>query len=98
HAATDFQVKLLDERDLGEDRNQQFPIDFLHVDEAAGVATRVDAKRLIEEGTTLSGQRVVEELVVHLTIAGADGGAELSCRQIEQTTLKVGFDDRLAEL
>src|SRR5690606_2759410 len=90
--------ELLDERNVREDRDQQLAVDFLHVDEAEGIAARIDAERLVEERTALRGQRIVEELVVHLAIAGADGRTEGAGRQIEQATLKVGFDDRLAEL
>src|SRR5690606_5471557 len=51
-----------------------------------------------EERTTLRGQRIVEELVVHLAIAGADRRTQRAGGQLEQAALKVGLDDRLAEL
>src|SRR5690606_16127192 len=98
NTAADFQVELLDERDVGQDRDQQFAVDLAGVDVPEGVAARIDTERLVEERTTLSGQRIVEELVVHLTIASTDRGANRSGGQFEQAALEVGLNDRLAEL
>src|SRR5690606_35976501 len=98
HTPADFQVKLLDEGNVGEDGDQQFAVDFFHIDKAAGIAARIDAESLIDKGTTLGRQGVVEELVVHLAIASTHGGAKLTGPQFEQTAPKVCLDDGLTEL
>src|SRR5690606_38716741 len=70
----------------------------LNVEEALGIAARIDAERLVLERATLRRQRIVGELEVEFAIAGADGRAKFAGGQVEETALGVGFDNGLTRI
>src|SRR5690606_15965123 len=71
---------------------------LLHVVGTERVAAGIDTERLVVERTPLRRQRIVDELVVHFTIAGTDCSAHLAGGQVDQPALEVGFPDVLLDL
>src|SRR5690606_36067257 len=98
NTAAQVQVELLDRRNVGKDRHEEFAVDFPHVEEALGVAARIDAESLILERTSLRRQRVVGELEIKFTIAVTEGGPQFAGRKVEELALDVSFHDRLARV